>query len=368
MSLAFEVTLQRGNFQLAIASTLPGRGFSGLFGASGAGKTTLLRCLAGLETDARGSVTLGQTQYPLSARDWPVEHRELAYVFQDARLFPHLTVRQNLLYAWRRRCNDHGPDLTEVSSAFAINDLLERPATAISAGQAQRVAMARAFLRSPRWILMDEPLASLDQRSRALILGQLEALQQSLDCPVLYVSHHSEEIARLCDQALVIDNGQLLAQDSVFHLFARTDLPFSHGEAAHSVLQATVHGHDDDYRLSELRLNGQGSLWVSRLSLPAGHRLRVSIPARDVSVTLSQAGDSSILNCLATVIDRMEEEGPASVLLRLRLGEQYLLARVTRKSAARLQLRTGLQVYAQIKSVALMHDLQLQGAEGEAPQ
>lgn len=354
MSLAFDIQLKRPQFQLSLASRIDGNDFIGIAGNSGSGKTTLLRCLAGLEAEATGRIEIQGQHYSANGRDWPTHQRQLSYVFQDARLMPHLSVEQNLQFAWQRRCNDNGPNITEISELFALHDLLAQSATTLSAGQAQRVAMARAFLRSPRWVLMDEPLASLDTAARQQIMQQLITLQQHLDCPVLYVSHQNEEIARLCQQCLLIEQGQLHSQDSVFSMFTRLDSPLSHGDHALSILNGSITSTDQHYQLSEVSLGQDARLWLRQIAANHGTTLRLCIHARDVSITLSPTNDSSILNQLPATVNAISEEDNASLMLQLNVDRQQLLARITRKSADHLQLQVGMPVIAQVKSVALM--------------
>ena len=223
----------------------------------------------------------------------------------------------------------------------------------LSAGQKQRVAIARALLSAPQILLLDEPLANLDHAASAQCLGYLQRLADELDLPMLYVSHDIEEVSHLADHLVLLDQGKLVDQGSLLTLCSQLDTRLSHEEQAAAIVMAEITHHDEEFGLTELHLEGQ-QLFVSHLPQAPGQLRRLRIPARDVSVCRQRPHGSSILNILAVTISELEHSGNTRLLLRLSIGEQYLLARITRKSAAELQLKPGDQLFAQIKSAALL--------------
>ncbi|UYG02718.1 molybdenum ABC transporter ATP-binding protein [Halomonas sp. LR3S48] len=353
MSVLGALRLQRGDFVLDAELELPERGVIALFGRSGSGKTTLLRCLAGLE---RGDGWLTVNGCRWQDRDYflPVHRRPLGYVFQEASLFPHLRVRDNLRYGYRRvEASRRHVDFDETVQLLGVEALLERYPQALSGGQRQRVAIARALLASPRLLLMDEPMASLDVASKAEILPYLERLHAHLEMPVVYVSHALEEVARLADHMVLLEAGSVLAAGPLHELLVRSDLPLSHADNAAAVLETRVVRHDADQQLVELEC-GAGRLWVSRGPAAPGERLRVSIQARDVVISLAPPRDSSTLNCLpARVVETSDDPHPGHLLVRLAVEDQTLLARIPREASERLALSPGKHVYAQLLGKAL---------------
>jgi molybdate transport system ATP-binding protein len=344
-----------GAFALDAAFDCPMRGVTALFGPSGCGKTTTLRCVAGLQRMA-GLLRVGAEVWQDDARRLfrrPHE-RPVGYVFQEASLFPHLSVRRNLDYGLRRvPAPDRRVTLEEAATLLGVAELLGRRPDSLSGGQRQRVAIARALLTSPRLLLMDEPLASLDRQSKHEILPYLERLHDELAMPVLYVSHAPDEVARLADHLVLIDNGVVRASGPLRELRTRLDLALDLGAEADAVIEARVVGHDDDFHLSHLDFPG-GRFSITRYDLPVGRPARLRVLARDVSITLAPQTGTSILNIFPAVIAELAEEDPAQVLVRLELGGAAMLARVTRKSMHSLGLAPGKRVYAQVKSAALL--------------
>ncbi len=340
-------------FRLQVDCELPESGIIAVYGPSGSGKSTLLDCIAGLRQAEPGSTIGFRGDHWLGPNtNLPPWQRNVGYVFQDARLFPHLSVLGNLQYALNRR-KRAGLELDKVVEWLALRELLERNPQALSAGQKQRVAIGRALLSAPRLLLLDEPLANLDHAASAELTGYLLRLARELDLPILYVSHDIEEVSQLADHLLLLENGAVAALGPFVELCSRLDTRLSQEEQAAAIALATVRDHDSDYGLTELDLEGY-SLMVRQLPQAPGTGQRVRIPARDVSVCRERPGDSSILNILPVTLTEMEHSGGASLLLRLSLGNQYLLARITRKSATALQLREGDALFAQIKSAALL--------------
>ena len=344
-------------FTLDVDLDLPGRGVTALFGPSGSGKTSCLRLLAGLERAPGAQVEVNGEVWQDDAQGIfvPVHRRALGYVFQEASLFPHLSVRANLNYGRKRRGTKNAPvDFDRMVGLLGIEALLERAPAGLSGGERQRVAIARALLAGPRLLLMDEPLASLDQPRKREILPYLERLHDELDVPVVYVSHASDEVVRLADFLALLRGGRVLAQGPLIEMLARLDLPEEFTDAAGVVIEGTVGGYDHEYGLLRVDFTG-GNLRVVHPSMPLDRRLRVQVKARDVSVTRSEPGETSILNLLpATVVAVVPAEDAAQVLVRLDAGGAPLVARITRRSWDNLRLAPGVAVWAQIKAVALL--------------
>lgn len=344
-------------FALDVALDLPGLGISALFGPSGSGKTTCLRAIAGLERAPSGYVAVNGEVWQDDARDIfvPTHRRALGYVFQEASLFPHLSVRRNLEYGLKRS----GGISTEAgfrrtADLLGITPLLERMPARLSGGERQRVAIARALLSQPRLLLFDEPLASLDQGRKAEILGYLERLHEELKIPSIYVSHSADEVARLADHLVLLDRGRVAASGPLQDTLARLDLPAAFNAEAGVVIQATVVGHDEADHLTRLDFSG-GSLLVPHRAEPQGRSLRCRIDARDVSLTLERQVGTSILNVVpVTVGDVADTDHPAQVLVRLDASGTPLLARITRRSWHTLALKPGQSVWAQVKAIALI--------------
>jgi len=342
------------DFRLQLDCVLPDRGITAIYGPSGSGKTTLLDCIAGLRQPAPGALLRfrGDT-WLAQQRSTPPWQRRVAYVFQDGRLFPHLSVRQNLDYAAARRSGNDGANLEQVVQWLDLAGLLSRNPGSLSAGQKQRVAIGRALLSAPQLLLLDEPFANLDHVASQQCLGYLQLLTRQLDLPTLFVSHSIEEVSQLADHLVLLDRGRLVIQGSVLDLCGRLDTRLSHEEQAAAIAVGTIVRHDAEFGLTELAVEGHALLVGLQQEAP-GQQRRLRIPARDVSVCRQKPADSSILNILPVTLTQLEADGPARVLLRLALGNQYLLARITRKSASQLQLQVGDRLFAQIKSAALL--------------
>ena len=355
MSIHARFRLTRPNFLLDVDAQFPLRGITALFGASGSGKTTLLRCIAGLER-APGSLQVGDEIWQNETTSVPTHRRALGYVFQEASLFPHLSVRANLEYGYRRIPPvERKVQLEQVVAWLGLNQLIGRVDPAqLSGGERQRVAIGRALLTSPRLLLMDEPLSALDTRSKQEIMPYLEALHREMEIPVLYVSHALDEVARLADHLLLLQAGRVIARGAPGEILARLDLPIAHFDDAGAVIEATVVQHDEHYGLTQLDY-GNGIVWVGRVSHPLGSRVRARVLARDVSIALQHAHDTSISNILSARIAEIRDEGADKVNVRMTIGaSNVLLSRITRRSRDRLGLAVGMEVYAQVKSVALM--------------
>ncbi|MBU0621173.1 MAG: molybdenum ABC transporter ATP-binding protein [Gammaproteobacteria bacterium] len=347
--------LQRENFALEASFNAPAVGVTALFGPSGSGKTTLLRCIAGLER-AQGALHVKGETWQDKNTFVPVHKRPLGYVFQEASLFPHLSVRANLEYGLKRIVpSERKVPLEQVVEWLGLSRLIERKEPALlSGGERQRVAIGRALLTSPRILLMDEPLSALDSNSKREILPYLERLHRELSIPVLYVSHAMDEVARLADHLVLLEKGRVIASGALHETLARLDLPTAHFDDAGAVIEAAVARHDEPYHLTRLDFSG-GSLWVGKEDSPLGTTVRARILARDVSIATQMPQATSISNILSGMITEIRDEGPDKVMLRIKIGEsQILLSRITRRSHDQLGLFVGREVFAQVKSVALM--------------
>lgn len=358
MSLQVELGNRRGDFVLDVDFSA-GRGVTALFGRSGAGKTTIVSMVAGLARPDAGRIVLnGRALLDTAAGiDLRPGRRRVGMVFQEARLFPHLSVRSNLLYArWagRRRA---ATALADVVDLLGIGHLLGRPPTTLSGGEAQRVAIGRALMADPEILLMDEPLSQLDGARRAEILPFLERLAHGGGgVPILYVSHAVDEVARLADDIVVVSEGRVVAAGPIEEVFGRIDLgPVTGRYEAGALLVTEVVAHDPEYSLTRLRFGG-AELSVPALERSPGETVRVRVRARDVAIALAPPQGSSIRNAISAQIEAigMEEGAIAEVLLSA-FG-QHLRARITRKSAAELALAPGQTVFALIKSVSIHGD------------
>lgn len=354
-SLRLALSLKRPDFSLELALELPSKGVTVLFGPSGSGKTTVLRCVAGLER-AEGVVALGKHvwQDDITAQWVPTWKRDLGYVFQEASLFEHLTVRENLNYGIRRAGKPEGEAALKAASVLlGIEHLASRNTSSLSGGERQRVAIARALATQPQLLLLDEPLASLDIARRQEILPWLEKLHRELSIPVLYVTHSMEELTRLADYVVMLKNGQVSAQGTVGEVLSDSAFALDLGADAGAVLTGRVMEHDSRYHLTGIDVSGT-ILWVRQKDLAIGSEVRVHIHANDVSLALTEPKDSSIQNKIVGVIESIDDDiHPGGCLVTIRHQDQRLLARVTRKALANLGLSTGAVVWAQIKSVAL---------------
>ncbi|MFT3963884.1 molybdenum ABC transporter ATP-binding protein [Propionivibrio sp.] len=357
MSIRARFALTWPGFALDVDLDLPGQGITALFGHSGSGKTTCLRAIAGLERAARGRLEVNGEIWQDDAQRvfLPTHRRPLGYVFQDAALFPHLSVRDNLGYGRRRVAAAErrvSPDAA--IELLGIGALLDRLPEKLSGGEKSRVAVARALLTSPRLLLMDEPLAALDHQRKQEILPYLEKLHDELEIPILYVSHAPDEVARLADHLVVLQGGRALAAGPLGETLARLDLPIQLGEDAGAVIDAAIAERDAAWHLVRVDFPG-GSLWVRDNGQPIGHRVRVRVLARDVSLAHSKGEDSSILNALpAKVVAVADDTHPAMALVRLDVGRSPLIARLTKRSVAALGVREGMDIWARIKAVALI--------------
>jgi molybdate transport system ATP-binding protein len=340
-------------FDLDVNLSLPGQGVIGIFGHSGSGKTTLLRCIAGLEKN-RGAITVNGSIWQNDSVFLPTHRRPLAYVFQEASLLPHLSVQQNLGFAVKRASNISPLAYDDVLNILNIRKLLNQQTHQLSGGERQRVAIARSLLINPKVLLMDEPLASLDVTHKQEILPYLETLHRELTIPIIYVSHATDEVTRLADYLVVLEHGKVVADGPLHEVLSRLDHPFEINDDTGVVIDAIVTAKDTHWHLMSVQFDG-GNMWLRDNHNQVGDKVRLRVLARDISIALQQH-DSSILNCLPCTIDDIKEQSEeGSALIRLLVGSTALIAKVTLKSLHHLDLHKGKLVWAQIKSVALVH-------------
>lgn len=355
--LSVAVEKQLGAFRLDAAFQVAPGGVTALFGVSGAGKSSVLGAVAGALRPDRGRIVAGEAVLFDSAAgiDAPMEARGVGWVFQDARLFPHLTVRRNLVYGLQRaRGRPHVIRLDEVAGVLGLEALLDRRPRDLSGGERQRAAVGRALLSQPRILLLDEPLSALDAPRKAEILPFLERLKTAFDLPVLYVSHSFAEVARLADRLVVLDAGRVLAEGRLSEVLARPDLPLLAGRAdAAAALDATVAEHDSARGLTRLQAEG-AMLLTPGLDRPVGSRVRALVLARDVLVAREEPRGLSARNVLPAVVERLDARPDGTVLASLALvGGPRLLSALTRDAVEALELAPGLAVWAVLKSVAV---------------
>jgi len=355
MSIEARFRIDQGDFTLDVDLQIPSQGVTSLFGPSGCGKTSLLRAIAGLEHHPAGYLRVGDEVWQDAQQFIPPHRRPLGYVFQEASLFEHLSVKSNIEYGVKRiPAGERRVPLQKAIDLLDVGQLLERKPAALSGGERQRVAIARALAVSPQLLLMDEPLAAVDISRKQEILPYIESLHQELDIPVIHVSHLPEETGRLADHLVLMDAGRVIASGDVHEMFTRLDLPLAHESDAASIIEAVVAGHDEEYQLTRLESAGNTFL-VSRQSIAIGSAVRIRLAARDVSLTLERQTGTSILNIIPATVSDVTADDESQVTVRLSAGEVPMLARITRKSAHELGIEPGQAVYAQVKSIALLN-------------
>ncbi len=341
------------NFSLDAAFEAPGQGITALFGPSGCGKTSLLRSIAGLEPSASGHVSINGVVWQDDQHSIPTHQRELGYVFQEASLFPHLSVLGNLQFGRKRSDAKAHIDLDALIDLLGIAPLLQRKQESLSGGERQRVGIARALAVNPQLLLMDEPLAALDLPRKQEILPYLERLHRELKIPVLYVTHSPDEVVRLANHIVVVETGRIVASGSLVDTLSRVDLPIRLGDDLGAVLPATVADIDSQWKLARLDF-ADGVFWTRAQQLVVGDTVRVRVLARDVSIASEKPTASTIQNVLsAHITDIVNDDQEGLMLIRVMVGESALIARVTQRSVAELKLELGQSVWIQVKSVAL---------------
>ncbi len=346
---------EHDRFMLDVDLNIPGQGVTAIFGHSGSGKTTLLRCIAGLQRDPSGFINVNGQSWQDKSHFLETHNRPLAYVFQEASLFSHLTAKGNLAYAMKRSGLNESSDLYhQTITLMGITSLLDRYPEQLSGGERQRVAIARAIVVNPQILLMDEPLASLDIARKQEILPYLEQLRTELDIPILFVSHSIDEVARLADNLLIMEQGKIIAQGSLTEVLSRIDLPIQFGEETGVLVEAKIVERDSQWYLARAEFSG-GNLWLQDGGDVVGKTVRIRILAKDVSLALANHDDTSILNRIpAKVMEIATDKNDTLSLVKLKIDSTIIIARVTYRSLSHLKLAKGSKVWAQIKSVAIV--------------
>ena len=359
--LQLQLRLPRADFTLDVDLRLPAAGITVLFGPSGSGKTSLLRAVAGLER-AAGRVQMGPQCWQDDARRIfvPTHRRAVGVVFQEPSLFDHLDVRGNLQYAQRRaqrRAQSSSADVQDLSSIIdllGIAHLMDRRPQTLSGGERQRVAIARALASRPELLLLDEPLSSLDPARRAEILPWLERLRLGARMPMLYVTHSLDELARLADEAVVLDRGAVKAQGPVMQVMADGHSPLAQVEEAGTLLQAVIQERQADWHLSRAGFDG-GELWLRDAGQAVGDQVRIRVLARDVSLAVQEPQGLSVQNVVRGTVESLAEgRHPSQMMVTVRCGGSRVLSRITRRAVHELGLAPGTPVWALIKAVAVV--------------
>ena len=349
------VTKRRGSFVLDARFELPTPGVVALFGRSGCGKSTLVNVIAGLLDADAGRVALGDrvlldTEERLNL---PPERRRIGYVFQDARLFPHLSVAANLEYGKRRAQGPRYVSLDAVCSLLDLRALMDRRTHQLSGGERQRVAIGRALLSQPSLLLLDEPLASLDAARRAEVLPYLEILRDQLAIPMVYVTHDFDEVLRLATYVVLMESGKTIAQGGVGEMSLNSDLRSIIGaDAVGAIVDGTVLGMDPSSGLMRVRV-GHGELRVQASNAAAGTKLRVQLLARDLIIATQAPQHLSVRNSLSGVVTAVTGDDADSDLVAMDIGGTLIMARVTKAATRELDLRPGLPAWALVKAVSL---------------
>ena len=348
-----KIKVQLESFMLDANFSIPDRGITVVFGPSGSGKTTLLRAIAGLEKSDKGFLKIGDSVWQKGEDFLATHKRQIGYVFQDAALFDHLDVKGNLNFVVKRAIGLKEDFIESIHNLLEIKTLLNRKTTQLSGGERQRVAIARALLTNPKILLLDEPLSALDLKRKNEILPYLDSIHNDLEIPILYVTHSQDEMSRLADHLLLIEDGNIIGSGPVNDMLTRFDMPLSHGGDAVSIIEAEVLKRDSEFNLMHLDFLG-GQFIVPDNSFPVQTKVRIRVVARDVSLTKSKQVDTSILNIFPAMVQEIVNEGEAQVMVRLQIKDTILLACITRKSSYKLRLEKGSEVFVQVKSVAIL--------------
>ncbi len=356
VSVKFSKQLE--NIQLDVEFSVPAKGITAVFGRSGAGKTTIINAIAGLLTPDSGKIKVnGKELYDSQNKlNMPVEKRNIGYVFQESRLFPHYSVEGNLTYGVSKPDCDY---LQQILELLDLGHLIKRYPKELSGGEKQRVAIGRALLSKPDILLMDEPLASLDLPRKREVMPFLERLAESVNIPILYVSHSLNEILRIADHIVVVDRGKVVSSGKIEDVWSSQVMrPWQSFNEQSTLFSALVSKHNNEYGLTQLRFREGLTFWVQKVNAEIGTAVRLQIRANDVSIALEKHQNTSIRNILPARIEAIEyqrnSDDKKSVNLKLDLiGGCYLWATITRWALDDLKLCEGMQVYAQIKGVSV---------------
>ncbi len=344
-----------GNFVLDADFSMPDRGITILFGPSGCGKSTLLNCIAGLEKADDAYFKLNDAIYDDSNKQYKTacHDRRIGYVFQDSRLFPHMNVSDNLYYGYKRL--DDTQQLLkfeQVIEKFSLTDLLEKFPHQLSGGQKQRVALGRALLSNPKLLILDEPMSALDHAAKQELLPYIECIHQELTIPIIYVSHDLTEVLQLGDYILVINEGKIIDHGDLVDLCVSQPL-LTQTEGASFILHGSVSDVDKNHHISTVHCEGYDVLLSGNLLEPQ-QDVRILVHAKDVSISLEHAGDSSILNILPVTINHIHEPKNGKHLVECLLNETRILAMISIRSVLNLGLERGKRVFAQFKATAMV--------------
>jgi molybdate transport system ATP-binding protein len=352
--ISVDIAKRLDNFSLNVAFEA-GDGVTALFGRSGAGKSTIVKAIAGLIQPEQGRIQVGDVVLFDSAQrvNVPAQRRRAGVVFQDGRLFPHLSVKDNLLYGFARAKGVKAIDAESVIRMLGIEALLERKPATLSGGERQRVAVGRALLAQPAVLLMDEPLASLDAARKGEVLPYLEELNARFGIPIIYVTHDADEVLRLASDVVLLANGAVAASGALGALTSRLDLPVeAETLGLGAILDGRVESHDAVRGLSVVA-TPVGGFRLPLLAREVGARVAIRVAARDVSIALERPTAISVQNMFDAVVDEVRPAAPHVVRMALHAGKGRLLAELTADAVARLNLAPGAKVVALVKSVAL---------------
>lgn len=355
-SLLFKGKVIRKDFELDFDLELPGSGISAFFGESGAGKSTLLRTVAGLVRPSGGKIRVGEDIWQDDEKKIfvPTHKRSVGFVFQDAALFPHLSVKKNLEYGMKRvPAEKRIISLERALDLLGISHLLDRMPDTLSGGEQQRASIARALATSPDILLMDEPLAALDMKRKSEIIPYLSRLNEELKIPVLYVSHALEEVSVLADHLVLLEKGKIIATGKINDMLTRLDLPLAYYDVASAVINGKVVEEDKQFSLSTIQFAG-GNIFLPSKNLKLGQNIRLRIQARDVSLTMEKPVNTSVLNAFEAIVINLSDDSNGQVLIELDAKGTRLLSRITSKSVNTLKLDKGKPVFAQVKGIAVI--------------
>ena len=348
------IKLQREDFPVQAEFDIPSRGVLGIFGHSGSGKTTLLRCLAGLEKNTQGQIEFNGQTWLSNTQNLSSQNRNIGYIFQEGRLFPHLNVQENLDYGTKRCTISNTTSLNrkDLFELLNIGHLLNRKTQQLSGGEKQRIALGRALLKNPQIMLLDEPMASLDKQHKQEILPFLSHLHRELNIPMLYVSHSMEEVSLLCDHIIVMQQGRIQFEGRLHDALVSAESPLAKADDAAAVLDGLVAKQEKEFQLSTIQTaNGNNIIVPGKTKI--GQQVRVRIQASNISLCKTAISDSSILNIIEGTISAIIDESGSHVLLQINSRNDLLLARITQKSYQLLKLGINQTIYMQIKAVSI---------------
>lgn len=349
--------LNRSDFTLDVNLTLPNEGITVIFGHSGSGKTTILRCVAGLERSVIGRLEIDNEIWQDSNQNifLPPHQRHVGYVFQEPSLFPHLNVAQNLRFGQNRVKHTQSKILLEQAiDILGIEHLLLRMPINLSGGEQQRVAIARALATSPKILLLDEPMSSLDPARRSEWLPWIENLRKIIQIPILYVTHSAEEMTRLADHVLIMNHGHILMHGALNELLTHYPEQLTAAEQG-VVLEGVIDALDNKYHLARVHICEEVFLWVPQNQFVVGNLVRLRVLARDVSLTIEEPKNTTIQNQMpCRLIEILPTAHPAQIIVKLSIANQQILSRITRRSYEQLKLSIGQNIWLQVKTVAVI--------------